>query len=56
MAIGDNVNDIPMFECAQISIAVSNATEQVKQMATIVAPSNDEEGVAWALREFDIAS
>lgn len=56
IAIGDNVNDIPMFECAQISIAVSNATEQVKQMATIVAPSNDEEGVAWALREFDIAS
>jgi len=55
MAIGDNVNDIPMFTRAQISIATFNAPEQVKQMATIVAPSNDDEGVAWALREFGIS-
>lgn len=55
MAIGDDVNDIPMFTRAQISIAMSNAPEQVKEMATVVAPSNDEEGVAWALREFDIS-
>lgn len=56
IAIGDNVNDIPMFERAQISVAMSNATARVKQMATIVAPSNDDEGVAWALREFGIPS
>lgn len=55
MAIGDDVNDIPMFARAQISIAMSNAPEQVKQMAAVVAPSNDEEGVAWALREFGIS-
>ena len=55
MAIGDNVNDIPMFTRAQISVAMSNAPEQVKQMATVVAPSNDDEGVAWALKEFGIS-
>mgnify|MGYP001107470574 FL=1 len=55
MVIGDNVNDIPMFTRAQISIAMGNAPEQVKQMATVIAPSNDDEGVAWALKEFGIS-
>jgi len=55
MVIGDNVNDIPMFKRAQISIAMSNAPEQVKQIATVTAPSNDDEGVAWALKEFGIS-
>jgi Cof subfamily protein (haloacid dehalogenase superfamily) len=49
MAIGDNLNDLPMFAYARVSVAMSNAPAQVKQKATIVAPSNDEEGVAWAL-------
>ena len=52
MAIGDNDNDIPMFERAKISVAMGNAPEQVKRIATVTAPSNDEEGVAWALSQF----
>jgi len=56
IAIGDNINDIPMFEHARISIAMANAPEQVKQIATVVAPSNDDEGVAWGLRKFGISS
>jgi hydroxymethylpyrimidine pyrophosphatase-like HAD family hydrolase len=29
---------------------MSNAPDEVKERATMVAPSNDEEGVAWALK------
>lgn len=56
MAIGDNLNDLPMFSRARISVAMSNAPDQVKRSATVVAPSNDDEGVAWALKEFGIST
>lgn len=54
MAIGDNFVDIPMFRSAGISVAMGNAPEKVKQAATVIAPSNDDEGVAWALGAFKI--
>jgi hypothetical protein len=50
VAIGDNFNDLPMFARVGISVAMSNAPDEVKERATMVAPSNDEEGVAWALK------
>jgi len=44
---GDNYNDIGMFELANLSVAVANAQEGVKERADIVLPhSNDEDGVA----------
>jgi hydroxymethylpyrimidine pyrophosphatase-like HAD family hydrolase len=52
LAIGDNPNDLPMLACAGIGVAMGNATDEVKRCASAVAPSNDEEGVAWALRRF----
>lgn len=54
VTIGDNFNDLPMFACGDISVAMANGPEAVKQQATLVAPSNDEEGVAWALHELQI--
>lgn len=56
MAIGDNVNDVPMFTHSRVSVAMGNAPEQVKQMATAVAPGNDQEGVAWAMKRFVMSS
>ena len=50
MAIGDNPNDLPMFACAGIRVAMGNATRAVKAAATVVAPTNDDAGVAWAVR------
>ena len=55
LAIGDNINDLPMFGVAGTSVAVGNALEQVKRCASAVAPSHDEEGVAWALERFVFA-
>jgi Cof subfamily protein (haloacid dehalogenase superfamily) len=49
VAIGDNPNDLPMFRVARVSVAMGNAPTEVKRKATFVAPSNDDEGVAWAM-------
>jgi len=51
LAIGDADNDLSMFNVAGLSIAMGNAAPQVKAAADRIAPTNDENGVAWALRE-----
>lgn len=56
MVIGDDLNDLPMFARARVKIAMGNAQAELKEHATAVAPSNDDEGVAWALKEFGVAS
>jgi len=52
MAIGDNLNDLPMFAEAEISMAMGNAVPELKDAAQAVAPSNDQQGVAWALDRY----
>jgi Cof subfamily protein (haloacid dehalogenase superfamily) len=47
--IGDMRNDLPMFEASGLSIAMGNATDEVKEMATQVTASNEEEGFASAI-------
>jgi Cof subfamily protein (haloacid dehalogenase superfamily) len=49
VVIGDNLNDLPMFPYARVRVAMGNAPETVKQQASLIAPSNEEEGVAWVL-------
>jgi hypothetical protein len=51
LVIGDADNDISMFDVAGMSIAMGNAPPHVKATADRIVPSNDENGVAWALRE-----
>ncbi|MFT7860991.1 MAG: HAD-IIB family hydrolase [Sulfurimonas sp.] len=44
---GDNLNDIGMFDLANISVAVANAHNDVKTKAKVILDhSNDEDGVA----------
>lgn len=50
-AIGDQPIDISMLEYAKLSIAMANAPEGLKRIAFWVAPSNDEDGVAWAIEK-----
>ena len=52
MAIGDSYNDIEMIEWAGVGVAMGNAWEAVKEVADFVTCSNDEEGVAEALRKY----
>jgi Cof subfamily protein (haloacid dehalogenase superfamily) len=50
-AIGDQTNDIAMLKIVGLPVAMGNAAEVVKEHAKWVAPTNDENGVAWALHE-----
>lgn len=52
LAVGDNPCDVAMFPYARVRVAMANAIDEVKQRASAVAPSNDNEGVAWALETF----
>ncbi len=52
MAIGDAPNDERMIRWAGLGVAMSNAWPQVRDAADHVVPSNDEHGVAVALRRF----
>ena len=49
---GDSLNDIRMFKLAGTAVAVSNALEEVKEVADIVlTQSNDEDAVAHYLQK-----
>jgi len=50
--IGDMPNDILMFERSGTSIAMANATEDVRRAATFVTAANTEEGFAQAMERF----
>lgn len=45
-AFGDSVNDLSMFAVADEACAVANGIEEVKSAATVIIPSNEEDGVA----------
>ena len=40
-----------MLEGAGIGIAMFNATDYVKEVADLIAPSNDEDGVAIVIEQ-----
>lgn len=52
MAIGDSYNDLEMIQWAGVGVAMGNAFQPVKDAADFVTASNEDEGVAKALRRF----
>ena len=53
VCFGDGVNDIPMFKDADQSYAVSNAVSELKEYATGIIDSNENDGVAkWLLDNY----
>ena len=52
MTIGDNFNDLPMLRLAGLGVAMGNAPETVKTEAKTVTKSNNEHGVAEAIKEY----
>ena len=52
VAIGDNFNDVPMLKVAGFSIAMGNAEAEVKELCDVVTLTNDEDGVAHAIRTY----
>ena len=51
-ALGDGHNDVPMFRQAGLSIAMGQASAEVRAAADVVTTSNREDGVAKAIRDF----
>jgi Cof subfamily protein (haloacid dehalogenase superfamily) len=52
LVMGDSHNDVSMFEFAGTGIAMGNAIDDVKKIATAVTGTNAEDGVAQALRKY----
>ena len=51
VVFGDGINDIPMFKIADECYAMANAIDDLKQIATAVIDSNENDGVAKWLVE-----
>ena len=52
VAFGDGENDVELIDWAAYGVAVANAHERVKEIADLICPSVDEEGVAQVLEAF----
>ena len=50
MAFGDSYNDITMLQTAGIGVAMGNAEDAIKAVSNHVTTSNEDDGVAIALR------
>lgn len=51
MAIGDNLNDVDILKNAGISVVMDNARDEIKKLGDFITLSNDENGVAYAIKE-----
>lgn len=51
VVFGDNLNDIPMFDAADVSVAVENAFDEVKAAADVVIGRNSADAVARFIAE-----
>jgi Cof subfamily protein (haloacid dehalogenase superfamily) len=54
--IGDQPNDVLMFKRSGFSIAMGNASDQVKAQAGVTTASNNDEGFAKAMERFILGS
>ena len=52
MSFGDGHNDISMIQAAGIGVAMSNAEKDLQDVADYITCSNEEDGVAKAIRKF----
>jgi len=52
VVFGDAENDISMMKQAAISIAMGNAIDEVKAIATFVTKRNDDDGIYYACEKF----
>ena len=52
MGFGDFLNDLPMLNSVGWPMAVGNALDEVKAACRAVVPACEDDGVAWAIREY----
>ena len=54
VAVGDNINDLPMIQKAGLGVAVENGEKALKEAADFVTRTCDEDGVAYVIRKFGL--
>ena len=52
VSIGDNENDISMFQISELAIAMGNGERIAKEYSHVVTDTNDEDGVANAIEKY----
>lgn len=52
MACGDSENDRTMLEAAGLSVLMGNGDSRLREIADFVTKTNEEDGVAYAIRKF----
>lgn len=52
MCCGDSLNDKEMLEMAGFAVAMENACDEIKEIADYVTDTNDNDGVAKAIKKF----
>ena len=52
MAVGDNLNDVDMLDFAGVAVVMGNATDALKARGYIQTGTNDEHGLADAVRRY----
>jgi hypothetical protein len=51
MAVGDNLNDVQMLEFAGMAVVMGNASDALKARGFRLTGTNDEDGLAAAIRQ-----
>lgn len=52
VVFGDEVNDLSMFENVKYSVAMGNSNQEIKEAATFVTDSNNENGIANFINKY----
>ncbi|KIL52842.1 Cof-type HAD-IIB family hydrolase [Jeotgalibacillus campisalis] len=52
MTVGDSLNDLAMIKEAGVGVAMGNAQQKVKQEADWITETNEQDGVAKAIKKF----
>lgn len=51
-AMGDNFLDIEMIQWAGLGVCVADGVQQAKDASDLIAPSSDEDAVAWLIDQY----
>jgi hydroxymethylpyrimidine pyrophosphatase-like HAD family hydrolase len=53
VCVGDQENDIPMLEIADVGVCVSNGVQRAKDVASVVCASSEDGAIADVIRMLD---
>lgn len=52
IAVGDGMNDLPLFKACGFKVAMGNANPELKALADYVAPNVEDDGIVDVIEKF----